>query len=200
VADVRKVVLHTDGGSEYTARAFRAACSRLGVAQSMGRPGSALDNAAIESFHSTLEFELRRLEHFYHHRSPPPGRRMDRRIQPGTPALRAGHAQPDRLRTGRAHRQTPTSRRPRSRRDHCPTVLTGVKAKPYGWPTVSLDPGCGRQQPAITETSQKNSHTTTIRLGHANLTGPQDAVIELSPVIAAWANPHGGLRSDADGM
>ena len=30
----------------------------------MGRPGSALDNAVIESWHSTLEFELRRLEHF----------------------------------------------------------------------------------------------------------------------------------------
>ena len=30
----------------------------------MGRPGSALDNAAIESWHSTLEWELRRLEHF----------------------------------------------------------------------------------------------------------------------------------------
>ena len=30
----------------------------------MGRPGSALDNAAIESWHSTLEFELRSLEHF----------------------------------------------------------------------------------------------------------------------------------------
>ena len=30
----------------------------------MGRPGSALDNAAIESFHSTLEFELRSLEDF----------------------------------------------------------------------------------------------------------------------------------------
>ena len=29
----------------------------------MGRPGSALDNAAIESFYSTLEFELRKLEH-----------------------------------------------------------------------------------------------------------------------------------------
>jgi putative transposase len=27
-------------------------------------PGSALDNAVIESWHSTLEFELRRLEHF----------------------------------------------------------------------------------------------------------------------------------------
>ena len=30
----------------------------------MGRPGSALDNAAIESWHSTLEFELRSLQHF----------------------------------------------------------------------------------------------------------------------------------------
>jgi transposase InsO family protein len=30
----------------------------------MGRPGSALDNAVIESWHSTLEFELRRTEHF----------------------------------------------------------------------------------------------------------------------------------------
>jgi transposase InsO family protein len=30
----------------------------------MGRPGSALDNAAIEAFHSTVEFELRALEHF----------------------------------------------------------------------------------------------------------------------------------------
>ena len=30
----------------------------------MGRPGSALDNAVIESWHSTLEFELRSLEDF----------------------------------------------------------------------------------------------------------------------------------------
>jgi len=30
----------------------------------MGRPGSALDNAVIESWHSTVEFELRRLERF----------------------------------------------------------------------------------------------------------------------------------------
>jgi len=58
------VILHTDQGSEYTARHVRAACDRLGVRQSMGRPGSALDNAVIESWHSTLEFELRRLEHF----------------------------------------------------------------------------------------------------------------------------------------
>ena len=58
------VIMHTDRGSEYTAGLFRAACERLRISQSMGRPGSALDNAVIESWHSTLEFELRRLEHF----------------------------------------------------------------------------------------------------------------------------------------
>ncbi len=58
------VVFHTGQGSEYTARSFQAACQRLGVTQSMGRPGSALDNAVIESWHSTVEFELRSVEHF----------------------------------------------------------------------------------------------------------------------------------------
>lgn len=63
------VVFHTDQGSElgfkgYTAGLVRRACERLGICQSMGRPGSALDNAVIESWHSTLEFELRRLQHF----------------------------------------------------------------------------------------------------------------------------------------
>lgn len=62
--DVTGVIFHTDRGSEYTSREFRAACSRMGIHQSMGRPGSALDNAAIESWHSTLTFELRDLEHF----------------------------------------------------------------------------------------------------------------------------------------
>jgi putative transposase len=58
------VIFHTDQGSEYTARSFRAACTRMGIKQSMGRVGSALDNAVIESWHSTLEFELRALERF----------------------------------------------------------------------------------------------------------------------------------------
>jgi transposase InsO family protein len=58
------VIMHTGQGSEYTAKAFQAACQRVGIAQSMGRPGSALDNAVIESWHSTLEFELRRVQHF----------------------------------------------------------------------------------------------------------------------------------------
>ena len=61
---VPAVVFHTAQGSGSTARAFRQACERLGVTQSMGRPGSALDNAVIEAWHSTLEFELRRREHF----------------------------------------------------------------------------------------------------------------------------------------
>jgi putative transposase len=58
------VILHTDQGSEYTSTTVRNACTRLGIRQSMGRVGSALDNAVIESWHSTLEFELRRLDHF----------------------------------------------------------------------------------------------------------------------------------------
>ena len=58
------VVFHTDQGSEYTAGLVRQACARLGIRQSMGRPGSALDNAVIESWHSTLEFELRSVEYF----------------------------------------------------------------------------------------------------------------------------------------
>ena len=58
------VILHTDQGSEYTAGLVRAACDRLGIRQSMGRTGSALDNAVIESWHSTVEFELRRMEQF----------------------------------------------------------------------------------------------------------------------------------------
>jgi putative transposase len=61
---VTGVIMHTDQGGEYTAHSFRQACRRLGIRQSMGRPGSALDNAAIEAWHSTLEFELRSRESF----------------------------------------------------------------------------------------------------------------------------------------
>ena len=62
---VAGVIMHTDQGSEYTAGTFRAACARIGITQSMGRVGSALDNAVIEAWHSTVEFELRMLEHFH---------------------------------------------------------------------------------------------------------------------------------------
>lgn len=56
--DVRGVIFHSDKGSEYTASDFEKVCDRLGITQSMGRVGSCFDNAASESWHSTLEFEL----------------------------------------------------------------------------------------------------------------------------------------------
>jgi transposase InsO family protein len=61
---VTGVVFHTDQGGEYTGELFAAACRSAGVTQSMGRTGSALDNAVAESFNSTLEFELLRDQRF----------------------------------------------------------------------------------------------------------------------------------------
>jgi putative transposase len=55
---VTGVVFHTDQGGEYTGALFAQACANAGITQSMGRTGSALDNAVSESFHSTLECEL----------------------------------------------------------------------------------------------------------------------------------------------
>jgi transposase InsO family protein len=55
--DITGVIFHSDRGGEYVGDLF-ATCSTLGVTQSMGRVGSALDNAAAESFNSTLEHEL----------------------------------------------------------------------------------------------------------------------------------------------
>ena len=55
--DVAGVIFHTDKGAQYTSGAFTSACRRLGIRQSMGRAGCALDNAAAESFFSTLQHE-----------------------------------------------------------------------------------------------------------------------------------------------
>ena len=43
---------------QYTSNTFAAACAKLKITQSMGRVGCALDNAAAESFFSTLQHEL----------------------------------------------------------------------------------------------------------------------------------------------
>ena len=55
---VAGVIFHSDRGSTYTAELFTGACEHHKIRQSMGRVGSALDNAAAESFFSTLEHEL----------------------------------------------------------------------------------------------------------------------------------------------
>lgn len=51
------VIFHSDRGSEYTSEAYEKACRRMGVPQSMGRVGSAPDNAAAEAFNSTVKVE-----------------------------------------------------------------------------------------------------------------------------------------------
>ena len=61
---VTGVICHTDQGGEYTGELFADACRNAHVTQSMGRTGSALDNAVAESFNSSLEFELPRRQHF----------------------------------------------------------------------------------------------------------------------------------------
>jgi putative transposase len=61
---VTGVIFHSDRGSTYTADSFTALCARLGIRQSMGRVGSCFDNAAAESFFSTLEWEVLSRHHF----------------------------------------------------------------------------------------------------------------------------------------
>ena len=61
---VAGTIFHTDRGSEYNAELFASACSRCGITQSMGRAGSCFDNAAAESWFSTLEWELFRTTPF----------------------------------------------------------------------------------------------------------------------------------------
>lgn len=51
------VIFHSDRGSEYSADVYARACRKMGVIQSMGRVGSALDNAAAEAFNSIIKVE-----------------------------------------------------------------------------------------------------------------------------------------------
>jgi putative transposase len=62
--DVAAVVLHTDQGGEFSGGELDRVCQAARIIQSMGRTGSALDNAVAESFHSTVEFELRARQRF----------------------------------------------------------------------------------------------------------------------------------------
>lgn len=62
---IEGVIFHSDRGSTYTAGSFTVLRKdRLGIRQSMGRVGSCFDNAAAESFFSTLEHEVLSRHHF----------------------------------------------------------------------------------------------------------------------------------------
>lgn len=50
-------VFHSDHGAQYGSRAFAGLCDRLGVTRSMGAVGTSADNAACESFHTSLKRE-----------------------------------------------------------------------------------------------------------------------------------------------
>ena len=54
----RKVIHHSDQGSQYTSLDFGARCRKFGVQPSMGSVGDCYDNAMAESFFATLECEL----------------------------------------------------------------------------------------------------------------------------------------------
>jgi putative transposase len=58
------LVHHSDQGSQYVALVFGQQLRAVGIAQSMGSTGDCFDNAAIESYHATLEKDLLRRRSF----------------------------------------------------------------------------------------------------------------------------------------
>jgi len=52
------LIHHSDHGSQYTSIAFGRRMREVGIAASMGAPGTAYDNAMAESFFASLETEL----------------------------------------------------------------------------------------------------------------------------------------------
>jgi putative transposase len=54
----RGLIHHSDQGAQYTALSFGKRLEEVGIVPSMGRVGSALDNAISESFVATLKTEL----------------------------------------------------------------------------------------------------------------------------------------------
>jgi putative transposase len=55
---VAGLVYHSDRGVQYTAISFGKRLEEIGIVPSMGRTGTALDNAMAESFIATLKTEL----------------------------------------------------------------------------------------------------------------------------------------------
>jgi putative transposase len=53
-----ELIHHSDRGSQYTSKAYRAQLDGAGIVMSMSRPGMPYDNAMVESFFSSLKNEL----------------------------------------------------------------------------------------------------------------------------------------------
>ena len=59
----RTLIVHSDRGSQFASAAYRKVLAEHGLLASMSRSGNCYDNAFIESFWSSLKYEL-----VYHHR------------------------------------------------------------------------------------------------------------------------------------
>lgn len=62
--NLRKLLLHSDQGSQYTSKEFTEFCEVLGVTQSMSRAGCPYDNAPMERYFNTLKNDLIKQHHY----------------------------------------------------------------------------------------------------------------------------------------
>ena len=53
-----QLIVHSDRGSQFASAAYRALLAQHGLVASMSRTGNCYDNAFIESFWSSLKYEL----------------------------------------------------------------------------------------------------------------------------------------------
>jgi putative transposase len=60
-----KLIIHSDRGTQFASGAYRQLIAEHALVASMSRPANCYDNAFIESFWSTLKYEV-----VYHHRFP----------------------------------------------------------------------------------------------------------------------------------
>ena len=60
---VQALIIHSDRGAQFASAAYRQVLTQQGLIASMARKGNCYDNAFIESFWSSLKYQL-----VYHHR------------------------------------------------------------------------------------------------------------------------------------
>jgi len=127
------VILYTDQGSEYTAKLVRGACDRLGIGQSMGRPGSVRHQG----------------------RGPREGRCLDRGVQPRPAPLGPGHATAGDLRAAPRRLRGPTRRCSMITRFRLPSVVPSSprsRPSPAGGLRPAVTPAAGDTLPTAAGT------------------------------------------------